>query len=108
IRIDMQAASGTLYPMFGEVRELLAPERIVFTSGPLDANGERVFEVLNTLTLSETEGGTLLRLTGQILWKTAEAEQYLAGMQQGWTESLERLNAFAVTLHRGGQSGHGF
>src|SRR5665213_1489963 len=36
IHVVMRAPNGTDYPMGGEFREIVAPERMVFTSGALD------------------------------------------------------------------------
>jgi uncharacterized protein YndB with AHSA1/START domain len=53
IRIDMRAPDGTVYPMGGEFREIVEPERIVFTSTALDKSGKAMFENLNVLTFAE-------------------------------------------------------
>src|ERR1700733_2730137 len=39
IRIDMRGPQGTVYPMTGVFHEIVPPERLVFTSTPLDENG---------------------------------------------------------------------
>src|ERR1700688_4411146 len=49
IRIHMRGPDGTIYPMTGVYREIVEPERLVFTSVPLDKNGDPLFEVLNTV-----------------------------------------------------------
>src|SRR5258708_9857059 len=40
MRIDMRGPDGTVYPMTGVYQEVIEPERIVFTSGALDAKGK--------------------------------------------------------------------
>ena len=84
--IDMRAPDGTLYPNRGTVQEVVAPERFVFTSGMPPA-----FEVLNTITFAEIGGKTKVTLNARVLNATGDAEMYLAGMEQGWSETLERL-----------------
>jgi uncharacterized protein YndB with AHSA1/START domain len=43
IRIDMRGPEGTVYPMTGVLHEIVSPERLVFTSAPLDENGVKLF-----------------------------------------------------------------
>lgn len=91
IRIDMRAPDGVVYPMIGEFREVHQPDRLVFTSGALDELGVPLFEILNTV-LFEAEGGkTRLTLRAGVLTATAKAAPYLGGMEQGWSQSLDRL-----------------
>jgi uncharacterized protein YndB with AHSA1/START domain len=91
IRIHMRAPDGTVYPMTGVVREIVEPERLVFVSAALDEQGNPFFEVLNTIEFSEQGGKTRLTLRASVVNKTAEAEPYLAGMEEGWSQSLDRL-----------------
>jgi uncharacterized protein YndB with AHSA1/START domain len=96
IRIEM-AGHGMRHPMAGVFLEIIAPERLVFTSVPLDGNGESLFEVLNVVTFEDIGGKTRLTLRAIVTETSAAAAQYLAGMDQGWKESLERLAVEAAT-----------
>jgi uncharacterized protein YndB with AHSA1/START domain len=91
IRIDMRAPDGAVYPMTGVYQEVVEPERIVFTSAALDEKGNPLFEIRNTVTFSEQEGKTKLTLRASVIGETAAAEPYLKGMNQGWSQSLDRL-----------------
>ena len=91
IYIEMRAPNGTIYPMSGTFLEVVAPERIVFSSGALDAEGKVLFEIMTTVTFSDLGGKTALKLEAKILSETALAPQHLAGMEQGWNQSLDRL-----------------
>jgi len=91
MRIHMRAPDGTIYPMTAIFKEIIEPERIVFQTAALDANGKPMFEVLTTVTLADQSGKTKLTLTAKVVNMTAAAPQYLAGMEAGWTQSLERL-----------------
>jgi len=93
IRIHMRGPDGTVHPMTGVYREIVAPERIVFTSAALGEKGEPLFEVLTTVTFAEHGGKTTQTVRARILKRTAAAAPYLAGMEEGWTQSLERLEA---------------
>jgi uncharacterized protein YndB with AHSA1/START domain len=91
MRIHMRGPDGSVYPMTAVFKEVVEPERIVFQSAALDANGKPMFEVLTTVTLAAQGSKTKLTLTAKVLTMTAVAPQYLAGMEMGWTQSLERL-----------------
>ena len=93
IRIDMRGPDGTVYPMTGVYREVVAPGRLVFTASALDEKGRPLFEVLNTVTFAKQGGKTLLTVRAQVVNKTAGADAYLEGMEAGWSQSLVRLEA---------------
>ncbi len=92
IYVDMKAPDGTVYPMDGEFHEIVEPERLVFTSAALDKNGKRLFEVLNTVTFTEENGKTKLSLHAAVSNITAEGRPYLDGMNEGWNQSIDRLD----------------
>jgi uncharacterized protein YndB with AHSA1/START domain len=91
IRIHMRGPDGTVHPMTGVFHEVVEPERLVFTSSALDKNGEPLFEVLNTVTFAEEGGKTKLTVHATVSKVKAEAAMHLAGMEQGWSEMLDRL-----------------
>ncbi len=91
ILIHMRAPDGKVHPMTGTFREIVPPELLVFTSSALDPAGNPLFEVLTTITLSEESGKTRLTVRASVTMVTKEAAQHLAGMEQGWSQSLDRL-----------------
>lgn len=93
LRIHMRGPDGTVYPMTGVYSEIVAPERIVFSSAALDEEGNPLFEVLNTVTFAEQGGKTTQTSQARVVRRTAKAAPYLQGMEAGWTQSLERLEA---------------
>ena len=93
MRIDMRGPDGTVYPMSGTYREVSAPERIVFVSAALDANGKPIFEVLHTVTFAEEGAKTRLTVQAQVIKSTPAAAPYLKGQEAGWSQSLDRLEA---------------
>jgi len=97
IFIHMKAPDGMVYPMDGEFHEIVEPERIVFTSAALDKNGQRLFEILNTVTFNEENGKTKLHLHAAVSNITNEGRPYLDGMNEGWSQSLDRLNELVVS-----------
>jgi len=102
IRIHMCGPDGTVYPMSGVYREIIEPERLVFTSSALDKEGKPLFEVLHTVTFAEKGGKTTLTTKARILSSTPEGASYLPGMEAGWTQSLERLGDHLASAYTKG------
>ncbi len=94
IRIHMRGPDGTVYPMTGVYKEIVKPERIVFMATPLDNAGHPLFEIENTVTLTAQGDKTALTFRARVVMQTDKAPQYLAGMEMGWTQSLDRLAAY--------------
>jgi uncharacterized protein YndB with AHSA1/START domain len=93
IRIDMRGPDGSIYPLRGVFREVVAPERLVFTNDALDAAGQLLIEGITTVTFAEQDGKTLLTVQDRILNAAPGAADALAGMDEGWNQSLDRLVA---------------
>jgi uncharacterized protein YndB with AHSA1/START domain len=90
-RIVMRAPDGTEYPGGGVYREIAEPERLVFTNIAMDKEGNPVIDGLTTVTFAEQGGKTKLTLRTRAIAVVGYAAAYLAGMEAGWTQSLERL-----------------
>jgi uncharacterized protein YndB with AHSA1/START domain len=91
IRIHMRAPNGVVHPMTGTFREIVEPERLVFTAVPEDHAGNALIEALTTVTFAEQDGQTKLTVQASAVGLAPVAAQMLAGMETGWTQSLERL-----------------
>jgi uncharacterized protein YndB with AHSA1/START domain len=87
IHVDMRAPDGTVYPMPGTFHEVVAPERIVFSSSAVDG----ALEVLTTVTFADEGTKTKMTLQAVVVKAAAEAADALAGMREGWTQTLDRL-----------------
>ena len=94
IRIHMKAPDGTVYPMVGQFVEFYPPHRFHFTNSPLDKDGHALFELWTSVFFEAVEGGTQVTLDVHVMSATAQAPQYLKGMNTGWNQSLDRLDAF--------------
>jgi uncharacterized protein YndB with AHSA1/START domain len=99
IRIDMRASDGTVYPMTGVFQEVVPPERLVFTTTPLDPSGKPLFETLNIVTFTEQNGKTAVTVRTRATTWTAQSAPYLQGMEMGWTQTVERLAGYAESTH---------
>jgi uncharacterized protein YndB with AHSA1/START domain len=96
IHVVMRAPNGVDYPMGGEFREVVAPERLVFTSGALDEQGKLLFEFLHTVAFTERNGMTTITIRSRITKTTPGADKYTDGFEAGMTQSLERLEALVT------------
>lgn len=98
IYIEMKGPDGIIYPMSGQYQEIVKPERLVFISSALDQNGKPLFEICNTLTFEEQNGKTKLTMHASVSKITPEAAPYLAGMNEGWNQTLERLTEYLTKI----------
>jgi uncharacterized protein YndB with AHSA1/START domain len=96
MRIDMRGPDGIVFPMSGIFHEVAEPERIVYTNSGLDENGVKTFEILNTVRFLEQGSKTLVSVHSRVLKAGPGAERYLAEMELGWMQCLERLATFAA------------
>jgi len=90
-RIVMHAPDGNSYPAQGVYREIVPPERLVFTNNAVDKDGNSIIDGFTTVTFAEQDGKTKLTLHTRGVAMVAYAANYLKGMEMGWTQSLEKL-----------------
>jgi uncharacterized protein YndB with AHSA1/START domain len=98
ILVHMRGPDGTVYPMTGTFHEVAAPERLVFLAVAEDHEGKRLLESLTTVTFEEQGAKTKLTVHAKAVGLVPIAAQMLAGMQQGWSESLDKLADRMETL----------
>jgi uncharacterized protein YndB with AHSA1/START domain len=96
LRMHMRAPDGSVYPMKGEIRELVVPERLVFTNIAVDAAGRHLLEGLTTVTFADEGGKTKMTLHTKAVAVIEDAAAYLQGMEAGWTQSIDKLQAFVA------------
>jgi uncharacterized protein YndB with AHSA1/START domain len=90
-RVVMRDPQGNDYPCGGEYREVVAPERLVFTNIATDKEGNPIIDGLTTVILEEQNGKTTLTLQTRGTAVVDYAAEYLKGMEAGWAQSLESL-----------------
>jgi len=93
LRIHMRAPDGSIYPMKGEFRELVVPERLAFTNIAVDEAGNHIIEGFTTVTFADEGGKTRLTLHTRGSAMVEKAVAYLQGMETGWTMSIDKLEA---------------
>ena len=97
--IHMQGPDGNVYPSIGTFTDVTPPERLAFTSAAYaGVGGAFLLEDLTTITFTEKDGQTELTMHAVILRATPEATGALAGMEQGWNESFDKLSGYLESL----------
>jgi uncharacterized protein YndB with AHSA1/START domain len=93
-RISMRGSDGSEHWLQGVYREVVPPERLVFTHSWLDGEGKSQKETLVTVTFEERDGKTelTLRQTG------FSSETSRDGHESGWSSALERLAEYLAGL----------
>ncbi|MFC6763857.1 SRPBCC family protein [Natrinema soli] len=95
LRIDMEGPDGTVYPSEGVFEAVEAPERLVLVDAAgEDDDGNYQFEVRQTVTFEEHDGETTITLQAEVLEATADAAEHLDGMDEGWSQSFDKLEGY--------------
>jgi len=94
-RIVHRGPDGEEYGFHGEYRELVRPERIVWTFEYEGAPGQVAVE---TLTLEEHDGKTTLTAISDAGSKEARDAVLESGMTEGAAETFDRLEEYLETL----------
>jgi uncharacterized protein YndB with AHSA1/START domain len=85
--VHMQAPDGSIQPMGGHFEEIEAPNRIVF-----------VTTLIHTVTLVDRGARTEMTLHSQMLYAAPSMLPHVGGMEEGWSQSLERLGAILKAI----------
>jgi uncharacterized protein YndB with AHSA1/START domain len=95
IRVDMTSPQGVVFTTKGEFYEISPPSKLVFKTTAFDDDaGIPRFEVMTTADFAGAGGGrTRLRVTAQVIRTAPDLERAMSGMNRGWNESLDRLEA---------------
>jgi uncharacterized protein YndB with AHSA1/START domain len=91
LRFSMRSPDGKDYPNSGIFREVVEPERLVF-SWAWEEDGGRGHETLVTVTFADEGGRTRLELH-QAVFESVEARDL---HETGWGQALDRLATFLV------------
>ena len=96
--LDMHSPETGELTNRGVVREVVEPERLVFTFAWDDEDGKPGREMLITITFAERAGQTEMTFT-QAVFESAEDRD---GHQEGWSESFDKLAAYLAErlIHR--------
>ena len=97
-RLCMRSPEGEDYWVRGSYREVAAPERLVIRCTADDAHGVQRLEETITVSFASEGGRTRLTLRATAAGTGPEAAGMLRGMEQGWSETLDRLGERSDTI----------
>ncbi|MHB8384751.1 MAG: SRPBCC domain-containing protein [Candidatus Binataceae bacterium] len=92
-RLSMRSPGGREDRQVGIFREIVRPERLVFTYAFEDAAGNVGHETLVTVTFAEHEGKTKLTVNQAVFETAAVRDDHV----HGWGEALDRLSEYVAT-----------
>jgi uncharacterized protein YndB with AHSA1/START domain len=87
----MRSPDDEEYLNVGTVRVADEPRLLVFSIALVNTDGTVRLENLTTVELEDRGAATEVTVRVQVLRATPDARENLAGMREGWSESLERL-----------------
>lgn len=91
--------NGQRWPMHGTIKELVVPEKLVYTSTALEEpDGTPNMENIVTVTFDEHEGKTILTVHVLVTHATDKAGPALGGMSMGWNQQLDKLVSMYKTF----------
>ena len=105
ILIHMRGPDGTAHRMGGVYHEIVPHERIAFTTFVDMPDGNRVLEGHNTVRFEESGGKTKVILHARAGGFVDFAANMLAGMEAGWSQSLDKLAAHAARTNGNADAG---
>jgi uncharacterized protein YndB with AHSA1/START domain len=95
---ELGPLAGQRWPMQGVFREVSEPDKLVFTNQAIDEDGNVLIDGVTTVTLEDNgDGKTKLTLNVTATAKSPQAPQMLEGMNQGWTQSIDKLGEYLAT-----------
>jgi uncharacterized protein YndB with AHSA1/START domain len=99
ILLHMRGPDGSVNAIEGEYGEVSRPDRLVFTlRGFRGEDGSWGIEHESTLAFSDVAGGTLLTMTTVVKQVSEELRFALDGMKEGWSQSLDKMDALLAEL----------
>jgi uncharacterized protein YndB with AHSA1/START domain len=96
--IVMRGPDGNDYPMKGIFQDVIANKLLTFTNIAVDAQGNHLLEGFTKVTFEDQAGKTKMTLETTATGLVDFAPQMLAGMEAGWTQSLEKLDELVAQL----------
>lgn len=99
--IIMRAPDGMEHTVSGVFKEIVSPERLVFTNNALDSEGNLLLEGLTKVYFEDQGGKTKLTLETSVVGLVEIAAQMIKGMEAGWSQSLDRLQEHVTLVSEG-------
>lgn len=87
------------FPMTGTYQEVVPPTRLVFTAEAVqDEKGDPQLVTLDTVTFKDVGSKTEMTLHIVVVKSTPVSAGALAGMEMGWSQSLDKLAKLQIKL----------
>jgi uncharacterized protein YndB with AHSA1/START domain len=96
-RIHLRAPDGTIYPNFGTIEEVTAPERLGML-GAVEVDGSLLFESRTTIAFEERGKRTAVHVHLHFSKVEPEGLSATGGAEQGWSEHFDRLEAYLSAI----------
>lgn len=87
---EMEGLEGSRHPMTARFTEVMPHDMLAFTFEAVVDN-QVALKGLTTVTFADQDAGTLLTMTTRAEGQMAIAEQMLAGMEAGWSQSFDKM-----------------
>jgi uncharacterized protein YndB with AHSA1/START domain len=101
LHITMHGPKGSPFdvdmPMVKRYREIVPGKKLVFENEPVGPDGTSLMEGLTTVTFTDHPDGTLLEMTTSAKALRDFAVGWLQGMDQGWSQSFDKLQRLLET-----------
>src|ERR1700748_1754085 len=89
---EIAAAIGTRdHPMVCIIKEFERPSRLGFINNAVGTDGNVILDGYTTVTFEEQAGKTKMTMHTKASGKGDQAAAMLMGMEQGWSESFDKL-----------------
>jgi uncharacterized protein YndB with AHSA1/START domain len=98
IWLVMRDEDGTEYPVGGAFRQVVEPERLVFTELSLDREARLLFKAPTTVIFAERGAKTELTVQVRAIALDERGVPMIGAMDKGWTQTLDRLDQLVATL----------
>jgi uncharacterized protein YndB with AHSA1/START domain/DNA-binding transcriptional ArsR family regulator len=93
LRIVMAEGDGTRHVATGRFVALKRPRSLTFELAPLDGEGRPLFSAVHEVRIGRRGEGSRLTMSVEVRDVRPEAAPALAGMEPGWSQTLDRLVA---------------
>jgi uncharacterized protein YndB with AHSA1/START domain len=95
----LQTSDGKRFPSIGTVLEVDPPKRLVFSTRRETVEpGSTQMEVLQSITFTERDDQTVIRVQIDVMQANETTPQTLAGMSIGWMQDFGRLEFYLLPL----------
>jgi uncharacterized protein YndB with AHSA1/START domain len=93
---ELGALAGQKWPMGGTFKEIVEPQKLVFSNNAFDEAGGVLLTGETAVTFEEENGATNVTVTTSAEGDAPGTDMMLAGMDAGWNQQLDKLVKFVA------------